>query len=109
MHDFFSTDGSNYSMDNFFAYKPGEKANYSNNGYVLIGYLVEAIAQKPFDIYCKENIINPLEMKKTEWRLSNIPPDELAIPYSPLFTLNTPLSIILMEDYQPLLLIHQSF
>jgi CubicO group peptidase (beta-lactamase class C family) len=52
--------------------------------------LVEVIAQKPFDIYCKENIFNPLEMTKTEWRLSNIPLNELAIPYGPLFTPSSP-------------------
>jgi CubicO group peptidase (beta-lactamase class C family) len=90
LHDFFSSEGKNYSKDNFFQYKPGEKLNYSNNGYVFLGYLVELIAEKPFDIYCKDNIFNPLGMTKTEWRLSNIPPDELAIPYSPLVTPSSP-------------------
>ncbi len=90
LRDFFAPAGKNYSNDNFYNYKPGEKINYSNNGYVFLGYLVEVIAQKPFDIYCKENIFEPLGMTKTEWRLSNIPLNELAIPYSPLFTPSSP-------------------
>jgi CubicO group peptidase (beta-lactamase class C family) len=90
LHDFFSPEGKNYSKDNFYTYKPGEKLIYSNSGYVFLGYLVEVIAQKPFDIYCKENIFGPLGMTKTEWRLSNIPLNELAIPYSALFTPSSP-------------------
>jgi CubicO group peptidase (beta-lactamase class C family) len=90
LHDFFSADGKNYSKKNFYDYKPGNKVNYSNSGFVFIGYLVELISQTPFDIYCKENIFTPLGMTKTEWRLSNIPPDELAVPYSPLFTPSSP-------------------
>lgn len=90
LYDFFSKDGKNYSKNNFCTYKPGEKANYSNCGYVFLGYLVEVIAQKPFDTYCKENIFEPLEMTKTEWRLVNIPSDELAVPYSPLITPSSP-------------------
>jgi CubicO group peptidase (beta-lactamase class C family) len=86
LYDFFSTNGKNYSKDYFYQYKPGEKLNYSNNNYVFLGYLVELIAQKPFDIYCKENIFDPLGMKKTEWRLSNIPLDECAVLYCALFT-----------------------
>ena len=44
------------------------------------------IKQTPFDVYCKNNIFTPLGMTKTEWRLSNTPISELAIPYSPDIT-----------------------
>jgi CubicO group peptidase (beta-lactamase class C family) len=90
LYDFFSPDGSNYSKDFFYAYKPGEKLNYSNNNYVFLGYLVELIAQQPFDAYCKEYIFEPLGMQKTEWRLANVPANELAIPYGALFTPSDP-------------------
>jgi CubicO group peptidase (beta-lactamase class C family) len=90
MHDYFEPGAPKYSTKNFYTYKPGEQANYSNMGFALIGYLVEVIAKKPFDTYCKENIFKPLDMDKTEWRLANIPLNELAIPYSPTFTSNTP-------------------
>jgi CubicO group peptidase (beta-lactamase class C family) len=86
LYDFFSPDGENYSKDFFYTYKPGEKLNYSNNNYVFLGYLVELIARQPFDVYCKEHIFEPLGMQKTEWRLANIPPEELAVPYCALFT-----------------------
>lgn len=90
MHDYFAPGASKYSTQNFYTYKPGEQANYSNMGYALMGYLVELIAKKPFDTYCKENIFKPLGMNKTEWRLANVPFNELAIPYSPTITSNTP-------------------
>lgn len=71
-----------FSSDNFSKKEPGTKENYSNLAYALLGYLVERIAHTPFDEYCKANIFNPLKMNKTEWRLSNTPLAELAIPYS---------------------------
>lgn len=90
MYDYFEPRASKYSTQNFYTYKPGDQANYSNMGFALIGYLVERIAKKPFDTYCKNNIFKPLGMDKTEWRLSNIPLNEIAIPYSPTITNNTP-------------------
>jgi CubicO group peptidase (beta-lactamase class C family) len=90
MRDYFVPSASKYSNQNFYTYKPGEQANYSNMGFALIGYLIEVIAKKPFDTYCRENIFNPLGMDKTEWRLANTPLNELAIPYSPTITSSTP-------------------
>jgi CubicO group peptidase (beta-lactamase class C family) len=90
MRNYFVSNASFYSKENFYTYKPGEQANYSNMGFALIGYLVEVIAKKPFDTYCSENIFKPLGMNKTEWRLANTPLNELAIPYSPTITSSTP-------------------
>jgi CubicO group peptidase (beta-lactamase class C family) len=77
----FLNTGQYYSTDNFSDDKPGTAEDYSNLGAALIGYLVERIAQTPFDVYCKNNIFTPLGMTKTEWRLANTPLSELAIPY----------------------------
>jgi CubicO group peptidase (beta-lactamase class C family) len=82
----FLSSGQYYSEDNFNTGKPGTLEEYSNLASALVGYLVERIAQTPFDVYCKNNIFIPLGMTKTEWRLSNIPLSELAIPYSPDIT-----------------------
>ena len=78
----FLSTGQYYSTDNFSNNRPGTTEEYSNLATALIGYLVERISQTPFDVYCKNNIFTPLGMTKTEWRLSNTPSEELAIPYS---------------------------
>lgn len=44
-------------------FQPGEKWNYSNSGYVLLGYLIEKISGQPYDKFVQENIFTPLGMK----------------------------------------------
>ena len=44
-------------------FQPGEKWNYSNSGYVLLGYLIEKISQQSYRQFVQENIFNPLRMK----------------------------------------------
>lgn len=79
----FLSGGIYNSSKNFTNNEPGFNEDYSNLGFALLGYLVERIANTPFDVYCKNKIFIPLGMKKTEWRLANTPLSELAIPYSP--------------------------
>ncbi len=86
----FTSNGIYFSSDNFSNNEPGSNEDYSNLGFALLGYLVEKITQTPFDVYCENNIFIPLAMNKTEWRLSNTPLTELAIPYSPEITSSNP-------------------
>jgi CubicO group peptidase (beta-lactamase class C family) len=44
-------------------FQPGEKWNYSNSGYVLLGYLIEKISQQNYSEFVQENILTPLGMK----------------------------------------------
>jgi len=44
-------------------FQPGEKWNYSNSGYVLLGYLIEKISQQSYRQFVQENIFNPMGMK----------------------------------------------
>jgi CubicO group peptidase (beta-lactamase class C family) len=44
-------------------FAPGEKWNYSNSGYVLLGYLVEKISGQSYATFVQENIFTPLDMK----------------------------------------------
>ena len=44
-------------------FQPGEKWNYSNSGYVLLGYLIEKISGEPYEKFVQENIFTPLGMK----------------------------------------------
>jgi CubicO group peptidase (beta-lactamase class C family) len=50
-------------------YQPGTRWQYSRSSDVL-GYLVEVISGKPFDIFLKERIFTPLKMKDTDFYVS---------------------------------------
>ncbi len=43
-------------------FTPGEKFNYSNSGYFLLGVLIEEITGKSYEENLKEKIFDPLEM-----------------------------------------------
>ncbi len=44
-------------------FEPGEKWNYSNSGYVLLGHLIERISGQDYAKFVQENIFTPLDMK----------------------------------------------
>jgi len=44
-------------------FQPGEKWNYSNSGYVLLGYLIEKVSGKSYEKFVQENIFTPLSMR----------------------------------------------
>jgi len=46
-------------------YKPGEKFQYNNTGFVVLGLIIEAITGKPFDKYLEEEVFQPLGMTNT--------------------------------------------
>jgi CubicO group peptidase (beta-lactamase class C family) len=37
-------------------FQPGEKWNYSNSGYLLLGYLIEKISGQTYEQFVRENI-----------------------------------------------------
>jgi CubicO group peptidase (beta-lactamase class C family) len=46
-------------------FEPGEKWNYSNSGYLLLGYLIEKITGESYEKFVRENIFTPLGMKES--------------------------------------------
>ncbi len=46
-------------------FKPGEKWNYSNTGYFLLGMLIEKVSGKPYGAFMAEHIFKPLGMTHT--------------------------------------------
>lgn len=52
-------------IDKPMMYIRGEKFQYNNTGFVVLGLIIEAITKKKFDEYIKENIFNVLGMNNT--------------------------------------------
>ena len=44
-------------------FEPGEKWQYSNSGYVLLGHLIEKITGDSYEKFVRENLFTPLGMK----------------------------------------------
>jgi len=62
-------------------FSPGEAWNYSLSTDV-IGYLIEKIADKPFEQFLKERIVDPLGMKDTDFYVPTDKAHRLAACYS---------------------------
>jgi CubicO group peptidase (beta-lactamase class C family) len=52
-------------------FAPGEKFNYSNSGYMLLGYIVEQAAGQAYADFLRENIFQPLGMKNTDYDVNS--------------------------------------
>jgi CubicO group peptidase (beta-lactamase class C family) len=68
--------------ENFHTWKPGEKFDYSNIGFGLLGVLVEVLSGSSFSDYCKANIFGPLDMQETSWYLADLDLTKHALPYT---------------------------
>jgi CubicO group peptidase (beta-lactamase class C family) len=72
-------------------YPPGEEGNYSNVGFILLGYLIERITNQTFEQYCQENILTPLQMQNTSFHPDTLNKDRIATPYVRILRLYIPL------------------
>lgn len=80
---YFGPGGDYYeATENFHAWAPGEKYEYNNVAFAVLAYLIEVVANKPFDDYCHENLFAPLDMADTSWFLANIDKSRHATPYA---------------------------
>jgi len=46
---------------------PGEAEEYSNIGTALAARVVEAVVEQPFEVFCNEEVFEPLGMDDTRW------------------------------------------
>jgi len=60
---------------------PGERYQYSNMAYDVLGDLIAKVSGKPFEVYMKENILNPLGMTESSFLLENIKKDLRTSPH----------------------------
>jgi CubicO group peptidase (beta-lactamase class C family) len=64
-------------------FEPGEKWNYSNSGYVLLGYLIEKISGESYEKFVQENIFTPLGMKDSGYDSNSAVIARRAAGYAP--------------------------
>ena len=64
-------------------FQPGEKWNYSNSGYVLLGYLIGKITQQSYSQFLQENIFTPLGMKDSGYDSNSAIIQHRASGYTP--------------------------
>jgi CubicO group peptidase (beta-lactamase class C family) len=65
-------------------FEPGSRFVYCNIGYVLLGFILEAIDKQPFAEIMKRRVLNPLGMSSSAPIISNEIRDQVAIGYWPL-------------------------
>jgi CubicO group peptidase (beta-lactamase class C family) len=69
-------------VDDPVRFAPGSKYEYSNAGYIVLGYLIERITGQDYHGYVKESIFAPAGMNDTDCYDVQYPIPNLAIGYS---------------------------
>jgi CubicO group peptidase (beta-lactamase class C family) len=64
-------------------FEPGTKWNYSNSGYVLLGYLIEKISGQSYADFVQQNIFTPLGMKDSGYDSNSALISHRASGYNP--------------------------
>ncbi len=93
-----SENGTLFRKKNFNKSKPGENWYYSNTGAALAAYIVELVSGLSYDEFVMKNIIEFLDLKKTNWGFNLKDRSEVSVQYN---ILKTPLplrSIITYPD-----------
>jgi len=73
--------GSEYQASNFFDRPPGAAYAYCNIAVALAGAIAEEVSGVDFDQWCKQEIMGPLGMTNSGFRLADISTPNLAMPY----------------------------
>ena len=66
------------------AYEPGKRFLYSNTGYNILGFLIEAVDKRPFAVAMRERVLGPLGMTASRPTITNDIRKNMAIGYEPL-------------------------
>jgi CubicO group peptidase (beta-lactamase class C family) len=69
--------------DRALEFEPGERFNYSNSGYVLLGHLIEKISGESYEAFLQKNIFTPLGMKDSGYDSNSPVIARRAAGYSP--------------------------
>src|SRR5262245_18301388 len=63
--------------------EPGDRVNYSNSGYVLLGHLIERISGQSYEKFIQENSFTPLGMKDSGYDSNSAVIARRAAGYAP--------------------------
>ncbi|MDI6691193.1 MAG: serine hydrolase [Candidatus Bathyarchaeota archaeon] len=62
--------------------KPGERLFYLNEGYVILGCVIEKLSGMSYEDYVKRNVLEPLEMNRSFFKWEDVESDlDVATPY----------------------------
>lgn len=75
-------------------FEPGTKYNYSNSGYVLLGFLIEKISGKPYEKVIRDIIFQPSGMQNSGFNFSTTSSEHKATGYYDNGTANMPAFIV---------------
>ena len=64
------------------SFDPGQKFEYSNAGYVLLGKIIEVVSGQDYFSYVREHIYKRADMKNTDHYEMNLPTPNIAIGYT---------------------------
>lgn len=81
LENYLMPEGLYYDVSNFTSERPGKVYNYARVNLALAAYVVEAITDIDFDIYCKTRLFQELGYTSVSWFLNDLSPDQLARPY----------------------------
>lgn len=81
LRDYLTPGGQWYADGHYAPWAPGDRYVYSNIGAALLGELVEAATDAPFDAWCDAHVFSPLGMTRTGWHLADLDPAEVASPH----------------------------
>jgi CubicO group peptidase (beta-lactamase class C family) len=73
---------------------PGARFQYSNSGYSLLGYIIEAVTKKPYEQVVRERIFTPLQMTHSGFDFTHLQNKEKSTGYFALNDKDTTLSPI---------------
>lgn len=72
-------------------FEPGDHAEYTNLGYMVLGAVIEKVAGQTYESYVKEHILDPLGMNHTDFIYTKVMEPYEAAGSHPLFDKLTPL------------------
>jgi CubicO group peptidase (beta-lactamase class C family) len=64
-------------------FKPGERSEYSNEGYFLLGMIIQKVSGQSYDRFMQQRIFQPLRLQNTGTACQEIPPGDDALGYMP--------------------------
>ena len=71
-------------------FMPGERSQYSNVGYMVLGAVIEAVSGQSYEEYALRNILQPLKMDRTHFVVTQEMAEQEAAGSQHLINLFTP-------------------